>query len=117
MPAKRIIILEQIESPRKYRVALWADVPAPRQVFYAATGKVSEWKNASAPENAALASGAVTERVQDYAPKVGETLGQSKTQLEILWTAYQAEITALNRWDRYGTFFADTSTWTNGGVA
>ena len=112
--AKRIIVLDLTGGT--LRAALWADVPVARQPFYAQPGAVSAWKDASGPENAALASGAVAEKVIAYTPAPGETQAQGRAILIAKWTSWQAYVTATNPWARYGSFY-DGSSWTAGGVA
>jgi hypothetical protein len=118
MPRLRIIALEQPDrnDPRTYRYVLWADVPTARQPFYAQAGKVSEWRDATAPDNAALASGAVVEHADTLRVPPGATLAQIKTFLEARHADFQADITNNNPWVRYGMTF-DGTTWVNGGVA
>ena len=115
MPSKRIIILDNFEGT-KYHVALWADVPATRQSFYASSGVVSAWTGAAAADNTAIASGAVAERVIQYDAGQAESLATIRVNLQATWTAYQAYVTAWNPWARFGTFW-DGTTWTAGGVA
>ena len=116
MPAKRIIVLDNPNGGSTYHVALWADVPVARQPFYASPGAVSAWTGASAADNAAIATGAVAEKVISYDTATAETLNQLKAVLIAGWTLWQAHITNDNAWARYGTFF-DGTTWTAGGVA
>jgi hypothetical protein len=119
MPRLNIIILERDrENPRLYTYALWADVPATRQPFYAlAWGptRVSAWKDALAADNTALQNGSVVEDVQTLQVPVGATLAQIQGFLQDRWTAYQTDITTTNPWQRYGTTWNGT-TWVNGGV-
>lgn len=118
MPRLRIIALEQPDrnDPRTYRYLLWADVPTARQRFYADPAKVSAWLDATAPDNAALASGAVVERSDTMRIPLGATLAQIKAFLEARHADFQADITNNNPWVRYGMTF-DGTTWVNGGVA
>lgn len=118
--SKRVIILEKLgAAPLSYRYAMWADVPAARQPFYAAkqATSVSLWKDAAAGDNTALQNGSVTERVDVTTMLAGDNLAAAMTRLQAIWTAYQAEITAANSWDRYGSFMDTSNAWTNGGVA
>lgn len=110
--AKRIIILEH--SGGRLRYALWAAVPAGREAFYARLGAVSAWTGASAPENAAIAAGQVAE-FTDVLGKDGNAAALMAA-LEARWADYQAEITARNPWNRYGSFWDGTS-WTVAGVS
>lgn len=117
--SKRIIVLEQLSAaPLMFRYLMWADVPAARQPFYAAkqAGMVSTWKDAVAGDNTALQNGSVTERVDQATFPAGTNLVQAETILLAIWTAFQAEITAANPWNRYGTFMDTANSWTAGGV-
>ena len=115
--AKQIIILEKISAaPLVFRFVLWAEVPAARQVKYANANAVSAYKDASAPEIVAIQVGQIAERVETLQVDVGTPVAQIKTTLQGRFTGYQAEITAANPWNVYGTFFDGTS-WTTGGVS
>lgn len=114
---KKIIILAAVPgSAQGYRYALWAAVPATRVPFYANPNFVSAWKDISGPELQDLRLGNFTERVETFNNETPQNLAAVKAQLEARWTAFQAEIDERNPWDRYGSFFENTS-WTNGGVA
>lgn len=114
MPRLRIIILAQ-DDPRTFSYVLWADVPVTRQSFYTNAGAVSTWRDALPADNAALASGAVVERVDKMIVPPGTTLAQARAQLEINWQSFQDLITNRNPWARYGTIW-DGTTWTAAGV-
>lgn len=117
---KRVIILEQTSAaPPTYRYAMWADVPAARQPFYAVkqATMVSAWKDAAPADTSALQSGAVTERVETTTMQSGDTLATAMTRLQAIWAAFQAEVTAKNDWARYGSFMDTSNVWTAGGVA
>jgi hypothetical protein len=117
MASKRIIILDKLESARtQFRVVLWADVPAARQAFYANPQAVSAWKDALPADVSAIQSGAVAERVIIYSVDGSPTIAAIQSQLETAWTAYQAEITARNPWNRYGSNW-DGVTWTLAGAS
>lgn len=111
--AKRIIILER-ESPAKWTVCYWVDVPVVRQGFYA--GQTSRFTGATQAEKDALTSGAVYERVDTYSVEGTPTLASVQAALEVQWASIQAEINARNPWVRYGSFW-DGTTWTLGGVS
>lgn len=118
--SKRVVILEKLgTAPLTYKYLLWADVPAARQPFYAAkqASLVSAWKDAAAGDTAALQNGSVAERVDVTTMQPGDNLAAAMARLQAIWTAYQAEITALNQWDRYGSFMDTSNAWANGGVA
>ena len=117
MPRLRIIILDRDrENAAQFRYALWADVPAARQVFYARPGAVSDWKNALAADNTNLANGIVAERVDVISRQPGGTLSQVQADLVTAWTTFQADVNTVNPWVRYGTTW-DGTTWVLGGVA
>ena len=73
MAAKLIIILDKNSQSGLFRCALWADVPASRQSFYANPSAQSIWTGASAGENAAIAAGQVAELVIDLPVSDGAT--------------------------------------------
>ena len=114
MPAKQVIILDK-QSPGRFKVALWADVPTARQPFYADTDKVSEWTGATVSDNDALKAGQVVERVITTALLPSAGIPEVKTALENQWADFQVDINSENPWNRYGTFWNGTS-WTAGGV-
>lgn len=113
--ARKIIILEKTPSQTGFmgfRFAMWADVPATRQTFYANASATSAVKGATGPEIAAIQGGSVTERVRDAQyPTQGVSLADIQADLVNIFNAFQTEITAFNPWQRYGTTY-DGSTWT-----
>lgn len=115
MPRLRVIILER-EDARTFQYALWADVPAARQSFYANANKVSAWNGALPTDNTALQNGSVVERVDKFVVPSGTTLAVVQTLLQTQWQEFQDRITALNPWVRYGSTW-DGAVWTAGGVA
>ena len=121
MPRLSIIILDrpEPENQRVYRYVLWADVPVARQPFYAAlTGPTfaSAWKDALAADNTALQNGSVVEKVDTIQVPASATLAEIRSFLQARWTNFQASITSINPWQRYGTTW-DGTTWTAGGVS
>lgn len=111
--ARKIIILDRtgLPSDQNYRVAMWFDVAAARQTFHANVSAASVVKGITAPELAAIQSGAVIEEVIEVPAQAG--VGQAAL-LAALVTRYnqrQAEVTARNHWARYGTSW-DGATWT-----
>ena len=114
MPAKRIIILDRNQGGR-FGYALWADVPATRQSFYADVNKKSVWLGASVAENGDIAAGRVVEDVNEAALPPGTPIVQIQNFLEQQWADFQTRITNANPWNRYGTFW-DGTTWTVGGA-
>ena len=124
MPSKRVIVLERLvsqeaafgnQAPQCWSYVFWADVPAARATFYANVGFTSAVRDVSAPDLAALQAGTVVESLRTLKVDKSSTLGQLQTQLENEWVVYQAEVTAFNPWNRYGTFWNGTS-WTAGGA-
>lgn len=116
---KRVIILEQTSAaPPTYRYVMWADVPAARQSFYAAkqASTVSAWTGAAPADSTALQNGSVTERVETTVMNSGDSLATAMSRLQVIWTAFQAEITASNPWLRYGSYMDTSNAWTAGGV-
>lgn len=116
---KRVIILEKLSAaPLAYRYIMWADVPAARQTFYAAkqASMTSAWKDAAAGDNTAIQNGSVTERQELTVMQPGDSINTAMSRLQTIWTAYQAEITAADPWDRYGSFMDTSNGWTASGV-
>lgn len=112
MARLKIIILDKIGDKLNY--AMWADVPAARQVFYANAAKVSAWKDALPADNAALQSGAVVEQVRSTDFAGAENMPEVRTSLIATWNQFQNEINNVNPWKRYGTTY--DGAWINGGV-
>jgi hypothetical protein len=114
---KRVIVLTH-EGDR-FRVVLWAAVPAERQPFYAAMQPQGTWNSAypdaDTTEQAKLHSGELAEKVEIYS-RQGANNAQAQADLEDLWQGFQNEVTSRNPWNRYGTFW-DGTAWTQGGVA
>lgn len=110
----KIIILDR--DDRKINCAMWADVPAARQTFYANVNVVSAWKDALATDNTALQTGAVAEQLISVVMESGDTNAQSRAKLVQSWQSFQDQITALNKWDRYGSTY-DGTTWIAAGAA
>jgi hypothetical protein len=110
--AKQIVILERNDgAPISFRVAYWLTVVAGRQAYYAKPGLVSQWKDASAPENAAIAAGQVYEVVELHEVAPGANLAAIQAELQAIYTAKQAAFTASNVPNKYGSSF-DGTTWT-----
>lgn len=116
MPRLKIIILERT-APETYRYALWADVPAARQPFYAIAQAAftSQWKDATAGDTTNFRNGSVAEKVDTIQVPPGSTVAQVKTFLQARWAEWQAAVTARNDWPFYGTTW-DGTTWVGGGV-
>lgn len=112
--ARKIIILEADSAGQGevgFRYALWADVPPARQVRYANASFVSAVAGATGAEVTALQTGAVTERVGSARWQQGTTIPQVQGFLIAAFNTFQAEISAANPWQRYGTSW-DGSSWT-----
>jgi hypothetical protein len=119
MPARPIIILlQQSTSPPVYTYLLRADVAVARQPLYAKPGYKSPFQPLAPdtdPDASALVSGAVVEITSVLTGGGGQTLPQIQAELVTRQTDYQAQITALTTWNRYGTFYNGTA-WTPQGV-
>ena len=101
------------QSPQFYRCVFWADVPASRQVFYAAPTATSAWKDATPADVSALQSGAVVERVVILGvDPANVTLAKIQAAALAAWQSYQNEITAANPWARYGSICDAAGVWT-----
>lgn len=116
MPRLRAIVLDSPDASAaraNFRIALWFDVPASRQKFYAAKKPgVSAWIDALPADNAAIAAGQMVETIVNFEPDSAETAGQMETLVAAQWTAGQAAVTALNTWPNYGsTLSGDGTTW------
>lgn len=115
--ARKIIIMEKLTDSvavNHYRYALWANVPAARQSFYANATFVSAVIGTNAPTTAelnALQGGSVVETVQDSSWDQSVPIATVQNDLTTAFNAYQALITAYNPWVRYGTTW-DGTTWT-----
>jgi hypothetical protein len=93
-------------------------VPSGRQSLYANASYKSPFQPISPdtdPDASALTTGAVTEQTLLLTRNPGDTLAQVESELQSRQAAYQAQVTALTTWVRYGTFFNGT-TWTMQGV-
>ena len=113
--ARKIIILEMnpvLPGETAFRFAMWADVPAARQARYADAALTSAVVGISAGELTALQNGSVVEKVEDARWPAGATVAQIQALLVARYTAFQAQITAANPWQRYGTNWDGTS-WTS----
>lgn len=111
--AKRIIVLER-ESPARWRVCYWLDVPIARQSFYA--GQSTMFTGATQAEKDALTSGAVREVVDLYSVEGSPTLPTVQAALQVNWQTLQDATNNHNPWVRYGSYW-DGTTWTLGGMS
>jgi|SRR5262245_13710803 len=111
----KIIILGSDKRPdfplTAYRYALWADVPAARQVRYADPEKTSEWLGANAADLTALRAGEVVEEVGTLDVAPDSTQAQLQAGLLERWQTFQSYITAYNPWQRTGSTW-DGIAWT-----
>jgi hypothetical protein len=95
-------------------VALWADVPAARQRFYAAAwgpSRVSAWLDATAQDNANLQNGSVVERVIQLQTAPGTPISSLEPLAVAEAQNFQASITSTNPWAVYGSSY-DGTAWT-----
>lgn len=116
MPRLRVIVLNKT-GPLYYRFALWADVPAARQRFFASTGKVSAWADATTADNTNLQNGSVTERVDTYNVNSTDNVASVQAILGNVWQSFQDGVTAANPWVFYGTNLSSSGVWTTTGIA
>lgn len=114
----RAILIERVQRTAPataWRVVLWADVPAPRQRYYAkpATWN-SAYRDASPSELADLRAGVLTEAVElievDTADQTA-AFATARAEAELLLSRFQTATTNRNVWNRYGTTF-DGVSWT-----
>ena len=113
MPRLRVIFLAGTpDDPNTWQAALWADVPASRQTFYAdpTNTRKSAWDGATAADNTNLQNGSVAEQVITQRVPPGTNISQIETYLQNVWTNYQNQITNNNPWVHYGSTW-DGTTW------
>ena len=117
--AQTIIILGQTGMPSdlNYRVAFWLDVPAERQAFYANAAALSAVIGISAPDLAAIRSGAIREVVEVIPRPVGTPLGTVKQAARDRLQALQSELNRDNQFNRYGTRWTQGAGWVDVVVA
>lgn len=114
---KQIIILEKVGGNfTAFRYAMWLDIPATRQSFYANPSASSAYVNASTAEILALRAGSMKEIVDIITVPAGASIGSVQSSLITRFNEEQSEINTTNLWNRYGTFYNGTS-WTIGGVS
>jgi hypothetical protein len=109
--ARQIIIQERVNIPSdfSFRYVLWAAVPTARQSFYANPAFVTTVKDATTAEVAALQSGAVVELQQVGNYVAGTPIASIQADLINKFNAFQAQITATNPWQFYGTSWDGTA--------
>jgi hypothetical protein len=107
---RQIIIQQRINIPSdfSFQYVFWAVVPAARQIFYANASFTTVVKDATAPEIAALQAGSVVEQVNQGNYQAGTPIATIQTDLITKYNAYQAQITAINPWIYYGTYWDGT---------
>jgi hypothetical protein len=111
---KRIIVLERIFDPElKFKYALWTEVPAGNEAYFASPNNVSAYKSISPQEQLDLTEGRVTERVGTYQTPKNTPLPTIANDLKALWTSFENEITNYNPTAKYG-FNWDGTTWSQG---
>jgi len=111
MPRVNIIVLAQPpDDPSSYTFALWADVPAARQRFYANPNAKSAWLDATSQDNLNLQGGEVVETIVTQRVPAGTSISQMQVFMQSVWSSYQAQINAANPWVRYGSTW-DGTTW------
>lgn len=121
MPRLNIIILDIQRETSELRYALWADVPVARQPFYAAQAgptAVSSWVDALPTDQTNIQLGRVVEQVEVL--RVTDVSVGVRPYLQAQWAAFQARITNVNPWLRYGstaTFDGTAWTWTPSGIS
>jgi hypothetical protein len=120
MPRLRAIVLDSPDASTaraNFRIALWFDVPAARQKFYAGKKPLgSIWIDALTADNTAITTGAVVEEVINYQPDTAKSAGAMEAEVAGIWTARQAAITAYNVWPNYGSTW-DGTVWSIVSVA
>jgi hypothetical protein len=119
MPRLRVIFLAGTpDDPNTWQAALWADVPAARQTFYAdpsplppnQAAKTSAWLGATAADNTNLQNGSVTERVITQRVPPGTNISQVENYLQAVWSNFQDSVNNNNPWVHYGSTW-DGTTW------
>jgi hypothetical protein len=111
MPRLRVIFLAgDASDPNTWQAALWADVPASRQGFYANAAAKSVWSGATATDNTNLQNGSVVEQLITQRVPPGTNISQIESYLQNVWTNYQNSITNANPWVHYGSTW-DGTTW------
>jgi hypothetical protein len=102
-----------------FTVLYWVPCPAgrePRWLQRNGNPTGSAWDGADAAENTAIANGTVLEIRETYS-KQGTDLAGAQADLEATWTARNAWVQSFNPWNRWGSYWDDTETWTLDGVS
>lgn len=111
--SRKIILLDRLAlgaTDEMYRVAFWLTVPVERRPYYADPGKTSVVKNITADELGDLRAGQFVEMVETLNRPPEATEEQAEAMLEMSFLRRQADLNALNPFDRYGTYW-DGETW------
>lgn len=130
MATRQIIVLEKLSgdsddtstAAKQWKLALWLDVPAQRQPFYANPSATSQFKLIDQPpagELQAIKDGAVVEEIHVLSRREGSTQQDMMDDAQELWTKRQNALNKRDTWKRYGsfgTFDGTTWTWTVSGV-
>ena len=116
--ARKIIVLDRtgLPSDQNYRVAFWLDVVAARQPFYANAAFTSQVKDATQAEIDALRAGAVVEEILEVPSPAAASQATLLAAIVARYQTRQAEFTARNPFQRYGSYWDGTS-WTGVTVA
>lgn len=118
--AKRIIVLDRNVDTGRFNILYWCAVPAGREDrWLEAQGNptASRWAGASAAENTAIANGQVVEFAEKWSRQGAPDLPTAQADLEARWQILQDDVTNKNPWNRWGSYWDDTSTWTLSGVS
>ncbi len=110
---RKIILLDRLalgSVDESYRVAFWLDVPAERRQFYANPQAVSVVRDITAEEIGDFRAGRFVEVVDNLTKPPKATEEEARAMLEMSYLRRQADLNALNPWERYGTYW-DGATW------
>lgn len=116
MPRLQAICLDKT-GPNTFRFAIWADVPAARQQFYANPNATSAYKFATSGDIANLQSGAVTERIYKFDVSTTDTVATVETAMAGTAAQVQLDVNSFNPWVFYGTTLSSSGVWTTTGIA
>lgn len=116
MPRFQAICLEK-SGPNTFKFAIWADVPATRQLFYANPNATSAWKNASTGDIANLQSGAVVERIYKFDVSSTDTVATVEAAMAGTAAQVQLDVNNFNPWIFYNTTLSSSGVWNTTGIA
>jgi hypothetical protein len=117
--AKRIVVLDRNPDTGVFRVLYWVAPPVARQAKWLerqGNPTESKWEGATAGENSDIASGAIVEFEETYS-KQGTDLPSAQADLEARWGVLNSWIATYNPWNRYGSYWDDSTGWTTDGVS